>query len=175
MALTSASRASAMHHLDVRFMVRSHNAYIFTFHKLHKSWRRGKAPPKLMFLEYSEDPNLCVVAVLEEYLKRTQSWRSNASKTQLLLSYVKPHVEVQSSTISRWLKEILKEAGIDIKIFRGHSTRSASSSKAGLAGISTDEILKRGSWSNESTWQKFYNKEILSKEAVFQQGVLKHT
>ena len=34
MALTSASRAFAMHYLNVRFMVKSDNAYIFTFHKL---------------------------------------------------------------------------------------------------------------------------------------------
>ena len=32
-ALASASRASAMHCLDVRFMVKSDDAYIFTFHK----------------------------------------------------------------------------------------------------------------------------------------------
>ena len=51
MALTSASTASAMHRLDVRFMVKSEDAYayIFTFHKWHKNWRKGKAPPKLYF------------------------------------------------------------------------------------------------------------------------------
>ena len=37
MALTSASRVSAMHCLNVRFMVKSDDAYIFTFHKLHRS------------------------------------------------------------------------------------------------------------------------------------------
>ena len=51
MALTSASRGSAMH-FNVRFMVKSDNAYIFTFHKLYKSWRKGKAPPKLYFYKY---------------------------------------------------------------------------------------------------------------------------
>ena len=37
MALTSASRSSEMHCLDVRFMVKSEDAYIFPFHKFHKS------------------------------------------------------------------------------------------------------------------------------------------
>ena len=37
MVLTSASKASTMHCLDVRFMVKSEDAYIFNFHKLHKS------------------------------------------------------------------------------------------------------------------------------------------
>ena len=33
--------------VDVRFMVKSEDVYTFTFHKLHKSWRKCKAPPKL--------------------------------------------------------------------------------------------------------------------------------
>ena len=33
--------------VDVRFMVKSEDVYISTFHKLHKSWRKCKAPPKL--------------------------------------------------------------------------------------------------------------------------------
>ena len=45
--LTSASKASAMHCFDVSFMVKSEDAYIFTFYKLQKSWRKGEALPKL--------------------------------------------------------------------------------------------------------------------------------
>ena len=45
--LTSASKASAMHCLEVSFMVKSEDAYIFTFYKLQKSWRKGEALPKL--------------------------------------------------------------------------------------------------------------------------------
>ena len=152
MALTSASWASAMHCLDLRFMVMSDDAYIFTFHKLRKSWRKGKAPPKLYFYKYPKDHELCVVSALNEYLKRTETWRSNGDKFQLLLSYIRPHVEVYSSTVSRWIKEILKETRVDVDVFKGHSTRSASTSKACLSGISVDDILSRGSWSNESTW-----------------------
>ena len=63
MALTSASRASAMHCLDVRFIVKSDDANILTFHKLHKSRRKGKA--KLYFYKYSKDQELCVVPALK--------------------------------------------------------------------------------------------------------------
>ena len=89
MSVTSASRASAMHSLDVRFMVKSDDAYIFTFRKLHKSWRKGKAPPKLYFYKYPKDQELCVVSALNEYLKRTETWRTNGDKFPLLLSYIK--------------------------------------------------------------------------------------
>ena len=96
-----ASRASAMHCLDVRFMVKSEDAYIFTFHKLHKSWRKGKAPPKLYFYKRPKDQELFAASALNECLKRTKTWRTNGDKFQLLLSYIKPRVEVHSSTVSR--------------------------------------------------------------------------
>ena len=80
MALTSASRASAMHCLDVRFMVKSEDAYFFTFHKLHKSWRKGKSPPKPCSYKYPKDQKLCVVSALDEYLKHTKTWRTNGNK-----------------------------------------------------------------------------------------------
>ena len=59
--------------------------------------------------------------------------------------------EVHSSTVSRWIKEILKETGVDADFVKGHSTCSASTSKACLSGISIDDIISRGSWSNESS------------------------
>lgn len=55
--------------------------------------------------------------------------------------------------------------------FSGHSTRSASTSKAEISGLSIKDILDRGSWSNESTWQKFYHKEVVSNSEIFQGGV----
>ena len=69
MALTSASRASAMHYLNVRFMIELEDAYILNFHKLHKSWRKGKAPPKLYFYKYPRDLELFVVSVLDVCLR----------------------------------------------------------------------------------------------------------
>ena len=126
MVLTFASRASAIHCLDVRFMVKSGDDYIFTFHKLRKSWRNSKAPPKLYFYKYPKDQELCVLSALNEYMKRTETWTKNGDKFQLLLSYIKPHVEVYSSAVSRWIKEILKEAGVNVDIFKCHSTCLAS-------------------------------------------------
>ena len=41
-------------------------------------------------------------------------------------------------------------AGIDTSIFRGHVSRSTASSGAELAGTSISDILRIGSWSNES-------------------------
>ena len=50
-------------------------------------------------------------------------------------------------------------AGIDISKYQARSCRSASTSKAKVQSLSLSDILKRGQWSGESTWQK-HNKEI---------------
>ena len=171
MALSSASTASAIHHLDVRYMLRSEGKFVFTFHKLHKSRKYGKAPPSLEFCEYTEDRDFCVVTTLNEYIKCTYQRYAERRGSQLLLSFIQPYVEVSSSTISRWIKEALKLAGIDVSIFKDHSTRAASSSKASKAGLSLADILERGSWSSNSTWQIFYNKQIMNENDLYQKTV----
>ena len=80
-------------------------------------------------------------------------------------------MEVSSSTASRWIKETLKVSGIDVSIFKGQSTRAASLFKASKAGLSLANILARCSWSSSSTWQRFYNKQIMNENDLFQKTV----
>ena len=40
MALSSASRASSLKHINIKFMARNGTSQKFYFYKLHKSWRR---------------------------------------------------------------------------------------------------------------------------------------
>lgn len=42
MALSSASRASAIYQLDVRYMLRPEEKFVFPSHKFHKSWKYWK-------------------------------------------------------------------------------------------------------------------------------------
>ena len=78
------------------------------------------------------------------------------------------------STISRWLKETLVLSGVSkILDFGGHSARLASTSKVELSGLCVKEFLDQGSWSNESTWQKFYHKEIIKVDQDYQKNVFK--
>ena len=44
MTLPSVSRASSLQHLNIKFVARNYMSYKFYIHKLHKTWRRGKAP-----------------------------------------------------------------------------------------------------------------------------------
>ena len=108
LALTSASRVRGLHILDTRFMVKTPQKYVFQFHKLHKSWRKGQKPTTLEFVAFPQYKDLCAVSVLDEYLNRTEEWRRVNNETQLLLSYIQSHKQVVPSTISRWLKSVLK-------------------------------------------------------------------
>ena len=140
-------------------MLRPEGKFVFTFYKLHKSWKYGKAPPSLEFCEYTGGWDLCVVTTSDEYIKRTYQRHTEKRRSQLLLSFIQPYVEVSSLAFSRSIKEALKLAGIDLSIFKGHSTREVSSSKASEPGLSLPDILARGSWSSRRIRQRF----IISK------------
>ena len=155
-------------------MVRSSDAYRFYFSKVTKTWRKGRAPPRLELKQFSQDESLCVVSTLDSYCQRTEFWRKEG-QTELLLSHLRPHREVRSSTIANWVKITLKVASIDISKYQAHLCSSASTSKAKVQGLSLSDILKRGQWSGESTWQKHYNKEIenIENQTHFETVILK--
>ena len=72
----------------------------------------------------------------DEYIVRSSEWRKESNQTQLLFGTLKPYKEVVSSTISRWVKTVLKLAGVHVNISKGHSTRAASTSKATVSDLS---------------------------------------
>ena len=51
---------------------------------------------------------------------------------------------------------------MNTEIYKAHSVRSASTSAAATAGITTGDILKAADWSNEAVFQKFYHKPVKS-------------
>ena len=109
--------------------------YVFTFHKLTKSWWKCKPPLSVEFCAYQQNPKLCVVQAIKSYLQVTQAWRNKNGQKQLLLSTLVPHQEVKKSTVAGWVKAILGSAGIDTNLFTAHSTRTASTSKGKLKGL----------------------------------------
>ncbi len=67
---------------------------------------------------------------------------------------------------------MLKEAGVNTKLYPAHSTRAAATSGASESGVSLAEIMKTAGWKRESTFQKFYQKPV-EKSCGFQKGLLK--
>ena len=64
------------------------------------------------------------------------------------------------------------QSGIDVKVFKPHSTRAASTSKANSCQVPLDIILQAASWKGDCTFRKFYDKPIEGNVSKFGQAVL---
>ena len=166
--LVSGQRGQTVHLLSIDHMVSVNSCYTFQIVDHLKQSRPGVKNP-LIELRPFEDKTLCVVTTLKEYLRRTQPLRG--SESQLFISYNRPFRRVSRETISRWVKSVLTDSGIDTLRFKPHSTRAASTSAASNASVSLDDILHTAGWSSESTFAKFYKKPIV-KENTFADKVL---
>lgn len=139
---------------------------------LLKTTRPGHSNPILVLPEYTCNPKLCVVQTLKDYVNRSSLFRVNDSVKQLVLISVKPYSAASNQTVSNWLVQILSESGINTDIYKGHSFRHASTSKAASKGVSTDTIIKRIGWSNATTFARFYRRNIVN-ETEFAEAVMK--
>ena len=131
--------------------------------------KTGDSHPKRIFKGFGNHKNLCVCKALEDYLQKTASLKYG--EANLLTTPIKPHKKVTVSAVSRWLKGILQLSDINIDIFKAHSTKSVSISKAFWKGASIKEIMKTVCWFNESTFQTFYNRKVVEANS-FQSTVI---
>ena len=127
-ALTQASRAHSISLLSVEDIQKCEDSYTLYYSGLLKQSRKGRANPFVTFRKYALDKRLCVYHTLGEYLNRTDSLRGGEKR--LFISFIKPHKVVVASTISRWIKTVMRLSGINVDIYKSHSTRGASTSKA---------------------------------------------
>ena len=95
--------------------MRTHsNGVAFTPAVLAKQSHQGKPIEEFIFLSFPGNTNLSPVDSLKVYLDKTSSLRGQ--ETKLFVSFIMPHKAVTSSSIARWLRIILEEAGLDTSI-----------------------------------------------------------
>ena len=157
-ALASSQRVQTLREIKIENIEFYDNMAVIPIYSLLKCTSVTKRKCSLLLKAYNDDPNLCVMTHIQEYLNRTIHLRKDS---QLFISFAKPHNPVTTETISRWLRQVLEEAGIDSKVFKGHSTRAASCSNAKKYDTPIEEILKNAGWSNCETFHKFYDKVII--------------
>jgi integrase len=124
-----------------------------------KQGRIGYKPGPIRLKQYVANRRLCVFQYLSYYLQRTALLRKDY--TALFLTYKKPHRPVSQNSVSRWIKNVLQLAGIDISTFSAGSTRSAAASKVRDQGAPIHQIMEMGGWSRASTFTRFYDRPIL--------------
>ena len=168
LAITRPSRSADLSQLDTSRMRSGVNSVSFIPSTLAKQSRQGKPTEPFFFPSLPQNPILCPVRTLSVYLDKTN--QVQGSETKIFLSFIKPHKAVTSSTIARWLRTILKQAGINTEIFSAHCTRGASASAAARDGVTLEDILKAANWSSESDFQRFYHKEV--DRAAYRRAVI---
>ena len=168
-AILTGQRCQSLYYMDVRNMTINKYVVKFRFGDLLKQSRPGFQLNEIVVKAFVPDRRLCLVTVLLEYLKRTASFRNGV--TQLFMTTVKPHHAATKQTLSKWIKNTLSLAGINMGVFTPHSVRSASTSAADSANIPLNTILQTAGWSQAGTFAKFYNKPIV-KTGTFAKAVL---
>ena len=158
LALSTGQRNQTLHAMDIKEIKFGKKNVFCLINKMLKHNNINRRNDTIVLKPYPKDSALCVVTALRTYLRRTKTIRKNVS--QLFISFNKPHAAVSKDTISRWIMTVLREAGVDVDIFKSHSTRAASVSGAIRMEISAEEIMKTVGWSTASTFAKFYNKII---------------
>ena len=156
--LCTDNRGQLITALSLDKMTRKDDMIIFKLEISDLKQGRRKYIPELIKIKPYFDKDLCPYVHLEEYLKRTQHIRG--TETKIFLISRKPYTRVSRDSVSRWTSDVLCAAGIDVNIFSAGSTRAAAGSKADRKGVSMDMILKKGGWSQASTFGRFYNKEV---------------
>jgi len=121
-----------------------------------KTSKPGNFQPTLVLPRFSDHPEWCAARSLKSYMDRVEPLRKDTDN--LFLSISINHKPITSQTVSRWIKTVLANSGIDVNQFSAHSTRHAATSAAARKGISIDVIRDRAGWSNESNvFTTFYN------------------
>ncbi|PFX30406.1 hypothetical protein AWC38_SpisGene4801, partial [Stylophora pistillata] len=166
---STAQRGQSLHMLDIQFMKEGDSFFEFALPEHIKQSRLGYKVPSVLLQAFPADQSLCVFTHLKEYLQRTKCLRG--TETKLLISHAKPHHRASRDTISRWIRSVMTEAGIDVTTFKPHSTRAAAASKTKNVSVPVKEILDTAGWSSERTFDRFYDKPF-QKAGGFATSVL---
>jgi integrase len=167
--LLSAQRCQTLHLIHTTDVELTDSQVIIHYNHLLKQSRPSFHLEKLYLDKYVRNKKLCVYECFKEYLKRTKALRPETEE-KLLISTQAPHRGVAKSTVARWVKRILCQAGIDPS-YTTHSTRAVATSVARQKGVSMDKIQKTAGWTNAKTFQRFYNKSVKSDKTV-QEAIL---
>lgn len=170
LALTTGHRMQTLSLINITNLRRSETQLEIHIPDRIKTSRRGSTQP-LLILPFYSNRKLCVATTLISYLDMTLNLRGSIDK--LFISFKKPFKAVCAQTLSRWIKDVLSEAGVDTTKFSAHSTRHASTSAAKRAGVDIELIRKTAGWSkNSKTFARFYNRDVAVDSRQFALSIL---
>ncbi|MCG8047949.1 MAG: site-specific integrase [Candidatus Thiodiazotropha taylori] len=168
LALSTGQRAQTLHMLDIRNIESCETHLKLRIGDLLKTSKPNSHLPELFISQYIVDLDLCVVRTYLFYVEKTVNLRQDS---RLFIKTQKPYSWVSRQTLSHWIKDTLKQAGIDMSCFSPHSTRSASCSAAASSNVPIDTILRTAGWKRDNVFRKFYNRPV-SNDDSFSRTIL---
>ena len=163
--LAGGQRSQTIHTIKTCDITVTNDTCIIPIYDPIKQTKNGKHMEPLQFKVFREE-KLCVIQNLCTYLEKTRSLRTGP---ELFISYQKPYHAVSNDTIRRWVKDMMKKAGIDVSKYVTHSCRSAASSYAKAKKIPLKKILDSCGWSSERTFASHYDKRIVDDRTIGEQ------
>ncbi|CAG9118500.1 unnamed protein product [Plutella xylostella] len=171
LALCTAHRVQTLSLIKLNNIKSDANGIKIIISDLIKTSAPGRDQPVLVLPYYYENKSICPATVIEQYLTSTKELRPT-DVNNLILTWKRPHRAASAQSISRWIKQVLADSGVDTTVFGAHSTRHASTSAASSAGISLNVIRRTASWTKTSeTFARFYKRPI-SDESDFAKSIL---
>lgn len=142
----------------------------FIRHGLAKQDRPSHFGATIFIPSFPENKKLDPKRCLFYYLKATEKYRKSGTgedETKLFLGLNEPHKPVSSQTLSNWIVQTLKLTLQDDKVkVKAHSTRAIGPSFALFKGASIESILASADWSRETTFTRFYLRNVNSTSTV---------
>ena len=115
---------------------------------------------ELQLRVFSGNKLLCPVNTIHAYLLATKTQRKNVDNL-FILCYVRDPRKVSNPTISRWVKNLMKDAGI--ANYSASSGRNSSSSSAIFSGIPLDVLFSQVGWGTPNTFINYYMCPLLKE------------
>lgn len=173
LALSTAQRVQTLSLIRLSNIKVNNTRIKININDLVKTSAPNRASPVLSIPFFNHKEQICPAKTLSAYIEATKGFRSLPHTDKLILTAKKPIHNASAATISRWIKNVLTDSGIDTDIFKSHSTRHASTSAANRKGVSVDIIKRTAGWSGNSlTFAKFYNRPIaIDEDNVFAEAI----
>ena len=133
--------------------------YTFVFNDVLKHFRPSFKEKPLVFRAFPQNPKLCPISTLIQYLGMRLSRSSN---TVLFFTIDSPYKAASSETMGRWIKNTMQEAGINTFFFSTCSCREAATSKAHASDARITAILQQNKIISRLLYS-FYLQNILFK------------
>ena len=158
--LLSGKRKNSIDSFDVDRMDLTPTSCTFIPGNLLKHSRPNFPIQPITYRHFPHKTSLCPVQAIADYYVRRLELKMVTVNTKFFVISTPPYSPAHKDTIGNWVKWTLSNSGVNTNMYKPHSCRSASTSKASSLGMPLHTILQSADWSNEKTFYNYYKKVI---------------